>query len=85
MKISCSVANLSFPVKLGCVTHIFCLVLNQKQVPKNVAHIFNAPSDNEDVPGFQDDTSKQSFLSENNCASFHSRESGKEVGTDWHS
>ncbi|NXR33655.1 CDA7L protein, partial [Zosterops hypoxanthus] len=48
------------------------------QVPKNVAHIFNAPSDNEGVPGFQDDTSKQSFLSENNCASFHSRESGKE-------
>ncbi|NXI33344.1 CDA7L protein, partial [Sterrhoptilus dennistouni] len=48
------------------------------QVPKNVAHIFNAPSDNEDVPGFQDDASKQSSLSENNCASFHSRESGKE-------
>ncbi|XP_023776225.1 cell division cycle-associated 7-like protein isoform X2 [Cyanistes caeruleus] len=50
-----------------------------KQVPKDVANIFNAPSDSEDFPGFQeDDASKQSFLSENNCASFDSPESGKE-------
>ncbi|KAI1242775.1 hypothetical protein IHE44_0000323, partial [Lamprotornis superbus] len=49
-----------------------------KQVPKDVANIFNAPSDSEDFPGFQDDTSKQSFLSENKSASFDSLESGKE-------
>lgn len=85
IKISCTVANLNFPVKLVYVTHVLCLVLNQKQVPKDVANIFNAPSDSEDFPGFQDDASKQRFLSENNCASFDSLESGKEVGTDWHS
>ncbi|XP_032935445.1 cell division cycle-associated 7-like protein [Catharus ustulatus] len=50
----------------------------KKQVPKDVAHIFNAPSDSEDFPGFQDDTSKESFLSENKSASFDSLESGKE-------
>ncbi|NXP63079.1 CDA7L protein, partial [Chloropsis cyanopogon] len=48
------------------------------QVPKDVANIFNAPSDSEDFPGFQDDASKQSFLSENNCASFNSLQSGRE-------
>ncbi|NXS28031.1 CDA7L protein, partial [Pomatostomus ruficeps] len=48
------------------------------QIPKDVANIFSAPSDNEDFPGFQDDASKQSFLSENNSASFASLESGKE-------
>ncbi|NXK65019.1 CDA7L protein, partial [Sylvietta virens] len=47
------------------------------QVPKDVANIFNAPSDSEDFPGFQDDPSKQSFSSEN-YASFDSLESGKE-------
>ncbi|XP_066174665.1 cell division cycle-associated 7-like protein isoform X2 [Sylvia atricapilla] len=50
----------------------------KKQVPKDVANIFNAPSDNEDFLGFQDDASKQSFVSENNDASFDSLESGKE-------
>ncbi|OWK64206.1 Cell division cycle-associated 7-like protein [Lonchura striata] len=49
-----------------------------KQVPKDVASIFNVPSDSEDFPGFQDDVSKQSFLSENKSASFDSLESGKE-------
>lgn len=78
------VANLSFPVKLVCVTRVFCLVLNQKQVPKDVANIFNTPSDSEDFPGFREDPSEQSFLSENNCASFDSLESGKEVGTGCH-
>ncbi|NWV04382.1 CDA7L protein, partial [Ptilonorhynchus violaceus] len=48
------------------------------QIPKDVANIFNAPSDSEDFPGFQDDASKQSFLSENSYASFDSLESGKE-------
>ncbi|XP_041274209.1 cell division cycle-associated 7-like protein [Onychostruthus taczanowskii] len=49
-----------------------------KQVPKDVANIYNTPSDSEDFPGFQDDASKQSFLSEDNCASSESVESGKE-------
>ncbi|NXB70876.1 CDA7L protein, partial [Donacobius atricapilla] len=48
------------------------------QVPKDVVNVFNAPSDNEDFPACQDDASKQSFLSENNHASFDSLESGKE-------
>ncbi|NXG26069.1 CDA7L protein, partial [Grallaria varia] len=47
------------------------------QVPKDVANIFNAPSGNEDFPGFQDDTSRQNCLSENSYASFDSLESGK--------
>jgi len=61
---------------------IFCLVLNQKQIPKEVADIFNAPSDNEDFVGFQDDASRQRLLSEDGSASFGSTESGKKVGTD---
>ncbi|NXY01445.1 CDA7L protein, partial [Pteruthius melanotis] len=48
------------------------------QIPEDVANIFNAPSDSEDFPVFQDDASKQSFLSENKYASFDSLESGKE-------
>ncbi|NWV41149.1 CDA7L protein, partial [Grantiella picta] len=47
------------------------------QITKDVANIFNAPSDSEDFPGFQDDAPKQS-LSDNNYASFDSLESGKE-------
>ncbi|NXE91741.1 CDA7L protein, partial [Menura novaehollandiae] len=47
------------------------------QIPKDVANIFNAPSDSEDFPGFPDDASKQS-LSENSYANFDSLESGKE-------
>ncbi|NWI94723.1 CDA7L protein, partial [Pitta sordida] len=46
------------------------------QIPKDVANIFNAPSDNEDFPGFQDDASRQN-LSENSNASFDSLESEK--------
>ncbi|NWW83419.1 CDA7L protein, partial [Climacteris rufus] len=48
------------------------------QIPKDVADIFNAPSDSEDFPGFQDDASKKSCLSENSYATFDSLESGKE-------
>ncbi|NXO28786.1 CDA7L protein, partial [Cisticola juncidis] len=48
------------------------------QVPKDVASIFNDPSDSEDFPGFQDDASKEGFLSENNYTSVDSLESGKE-------
>ncbi|NXX57140.1 CDA7L protein, partial [Scopus umbretta] len=47
------------------------------QIPKEVADIFNAPSDNEDFLGFQDDASKQRLLSEDSYASFDSLESGK--------
>ncbi|NWI61542.1 CDA7L protein, partial [Calyptomena viridis] len=47
------------------------------QIPKDLANIFNAPSDNEDFPGFQDDASRQNLLSENSNASFGSPESGK--------
>ncbi|NXG01132.1 CDA7L protein, partial [Sakesphorus luctuosus] len=47
------------------------------QIPKDVANIFNAPSDDEDFPGFQDDASRQNLLSENSYASFDSLESGK--------
>ncbi|RMC05105.1 hypothetical protein DUI87_18287 [Hirundo rustica rustica] len=55
-----------------------CGIKPKKQVSKDVANIFNAPSDSEDFPGFQDDASKQSFLSESNYTSFNSLESGKE-------
>ncbi|NWV83618.1 CDA7L protein, partial [Dasyornis broadbenti] len=48
------------------------------QIPKDVANIFNAPSDSEDFPGFQDDAPKKSFLSENSYATSNSLESGKE-------
>lgn len=82
IKISCTVANLSFPIKLACLTRIFCLVLNQKQIPKDVADVFNAPSDNEDFLGFQDDVSRQRLLSEDGYTSFDSLESGKKVGMD---
>ncbi|XP_009078474.1 PREDICTED: cell division cycle-associated 7-like protein [Acanthisitta chloris] len=46
--------------------------------------IFNAPSDSEDFPGFQDDASSQS-LSENHYASFDSAESGKKQGVQFQS
>ncbi|XP_074693279.1 cell division cycle-associated 7-like protein isoform X3 [Strix aluco] len=49
----------------------------KKQIPKDVADIFNAPSDNEDFLGFQDDASRQRLLSEDKYASFDSLESGK--------
>ncbi|NWQ65126.1 CDA7L protein, partial [Neopipo cinnamomea] len=49
------------------------------QISKDVANIFNAPSGNEDFPGFQDDASRQN-LSENSYASFDSLETGKKGG-----
>ncbi|XP_075602147.1 cell division cycle-associated 7-like protein isoform X2 [Balearica regulorum gibbericeps] len=49
----------------------------KKQIPKEVADVFNAPSDNEDFPGFQDDASRQRLLSEDSNAIFDSPESGK--------
>ncbi|NXL61317.1 CDA7L protein, partial [Chordeiles acutipennis] len=47
------------------------------QIPKEVADIFNAPSDNEDFLGFQDGASRQRLLSKDTYASFDSQESGK--------
>lgn len=82
IKISCTVANFNFRIKLVYLTRIFCLVLNQKQIPKEVADVFNAPSDNEDFPGFQDDASRQRLLSKDSNAIFDSPESGKKVGMD---
>ncbi|KAM9646820.1 cell division cycle-associated 7-like protein isoform 2-T2 [Morphnus guianensis] len=49
----------------------------EKQIPKDVADVFNAPSDNEDFLGFQDDASRQRLLSEDGYTSFDSLESGK--------
>ncbi|XP_009695239.1 PREDICTED: cell division cycle-associated 7-like protein, partial [Cariama cristata] len=48
-----------------------------KQIPKDVADIFNAPSDSEDFLGFQADASQQRLLSEDSYANFDSVESGK--------
>ncbi|XP_051467702.1 cell division cycle-associated 7-like protein isoform X2 [Apus apus] len=48
----------------------------KKQIPKEVADIFNAPSDNEDFLGFQDNASRKR-LSEDSYAGFDSSESGK--------
>ncbi|NWU72729.1 CDA7L protein, partial [Pterocles burchelli] len=47
------------------------------QIPKEVADIFSAPSDNEDFLGFQYDASRQRLLPEESYASFDSLESGK--------
>ncbi|NWW96223.1 CDA7L protein, partial [Rhynochetos jubatus] len=47
------------------------------QIPKDVADVFNAPSDNEDFLGFQDDPSRQRLLSKDSKAGFDSLESGK--------
>ncbi|XP_063181063.1 cell division cycle-associated 7-like protein isoform X2 [Chroicocephalus ridibundus] len=49
----------------------------KKQIPKDVADVFNAASDNEDFMGFQDDASRQRLLSEDSYVSFDSLESGK--------
>ncbi|XP_068008557.1 cell division cycle-associated 7-like protein isoform X2 [Melanerpes formicivorus] len=49
----------------------------KKQIPKDVADVFNAPSDNEDFLGFQDGASRQRLLPEDSCANFDSLESEK--------
>ncbi|XP_008945678.1 PREDICTED: cell division cycle-associated 7-like protein, partial [Merops nubicus] len=48
-----------------------------KQIPKDVADIFNALSDDEDFLGFQDDGSRQKLLSEDSYANSDSLESEK--------
>ncbi|NXA35099.1 CDA7L protein, partial [Eudromia elegans] len=47
------------------------------QIPKEVADILNAPSDDEDFMGFQNDAPIQTLLSENRCDSCDFLESGK--------
>lgn len=55
-------------------------VPNPKQIPKEVADIFNAPSDDEEFVGFRDDVPMETLSSEESCDSFDSLESGKQVG-----
>lgn len=52
-------------------------LLNPKQIPKEVADIFNAPSDDEEFVGFQDDAPMEN-LSEG-CGSLDSMELEKQV------
>ncbi|XP_014311404.1 cell division cycle-associated 7-like protein isoform X4 [Myotis lucifugus] len=50
----------------------------RSQIPKEVADIFNAPSDDEDFVGFGDDVPMETLSSEESCDSFDSLESGKQ-------
>ncbi|KAF0883309.1 CDA7L protein, partial [Crocuta crocuta] len=59
--------------------------LNPKQIPKEVADIFNAPSDDEEFVGFQDDVPMETLSSEESCDSFDSLESGKQQEVRFHS
>ncbi|XP_023609627.1 cell division cycle-associated 7-like protein isoform X3 [Myotis lucifugus] len=55
----------------------------RSQIPKEVADIFNAPSDDEDFVGFGDDVPMETLSSEESCDSFDSLESGKQLeGSD---
>ncbi|NXH20321.1 CDA7L protein, partial [Bucco capensis] len=47
------------------------------QLSKDVTDVFNAPSNNEDFLGFQNNASRQRLLSEDSCANFDSLESEK--------
>ncbi|KAM6202324.1 cell division cycle-associated 7-like protein [Rhynchocyon petersi] len=49
---------------------------SRPQIPKEVADIFNAPSDDEDFVGFQDDVPMETLSSEESCNSFDSLEPG---------
>ncbi|XP_014935894.2 cell division cycle-associated 7-like protein isoform X2 [Acinonyx jubatus] len=51
---------------------------SRSQIPKEVADIFNAPSDDEEFVGFQDDVPMETFSSEESCDSFDSLEPGKQ-------
>ncbi|XP_049497562.1 cell division cycle-associated 7-like protein isoform X2 [Panthera uncia] len=53
-------------------------VLEFVQIPKEVADIFNAPSDDEEFVGFQDDVPMETFSSEESCDSCDSLEPGKQ-------
>uniref|UniRef100_A0A8C3VJD3 Cell division cycle associated 7 like n=1 Tax=Catagonus wagneri TaxID=51154 RepID=A0A8C3VJD3_9CETA len=52
---------------------------SRSQIPKEVADIFNAPSDDEEFVGFRDDVPMETLSSEESCDSFDSLESGKQL------
>ncbi|XP_039094783.1 cell division cycle-associated 7-like protein isoform X1 [Hyaena hyaena] len=58
---------------------------SRSQIPKEVADIFNAPSDDEEFVGFQDDVPMETLSSEESCDSFDSLESGKQQEVRFHS
>lgn len=66
---------------MNITVHDFVLLFfpNSKQIPKEVADIFNAPSDDEEFVGFRDDVPMETLSSEESCDSFDSLESGKQV------
>ncbi|KAI5948100.1 Cell division cycle-associated 7-like protein [Manis javanica] len=57
----------------------------RSQIPKEVADIFNAPSDEEEFVGFRDDVPMETLSSEESCDSFDSLESGKQQDVHFHS
>ncbi|XP_027788507.2 cell division cycle-associated 7-like protein isoform X1 [Marmota flaviventris] len=57
----------------------------RSQIPKEVADIFNAPSDDEEFVGFRDDVPMETLSSEESCDSFDSLEPGKEQDVRFHS
>ncbi|XP_020042423.1 cell division cycle-associated 7-like protein isoform X1 [Castor canadensis] len=57
----------------------------RSQIPKEVADIFNAPSDDEEFMGFQDDVPMETLSSEESCDSFDSLELGKQQDVHLHS
>ncbi|XP_013845027.1 cell division cycle-associated 7-like protein isoform X4 [Sus scrofa] len=58
---------------------------SRSQIPKEVADIFNAPSDDEEFIGFRDDVPMETLSSEESCDSFDSLESGKQQEVRFHS
>ncbi|XP_072820978.1 cell division cycle-associated 7-like protein isoform X3 [Vicugna pacos] len=61
------------------------LATRSQQIPKEVADIFNAPSDDEEFVGFRDDVPMETLSSEESCDSFDSLESGKQQDVRFHS
>ncbi|XP_046308021.1 cell division cycle-associated 7-like protein [Marmota monax] len=57
----------------------------RSQIPKEVADIFNAPSDDEEFVGFRDDVPMETLSSEESCDSFDSLEPGKQQDVRFHS
>ncbi|XP_004839627.1 cell division cycle-associated 7-like protein isoform X1 [Heterocephalus glaber] len=57
----------------------------RSQIPKEVADIFNAPSDDEEFVGFRDDVPMETLSSEESCNSFDSLELRKQQGVHFHS
>ncbi|KAM5272364.1 cell division cycle-associated 7-like protein [Ctenodactylus gundi] len=57
----------------------------RSQISKEVADIFNAPSDDEEFVGFQDDVPMETLSSEESCDSFDSLELGKQQDVHFHS